>query len=247
MDLINLNNNVRVKRVGTWKVESTSARTGGHCMVGKEADDYVVFSFVGTTLYFHVFKGNDLGSFKVYIDGTNHGTIDLHDSGKDLYETIVQCPGATLTSIGHIVKLVVVNPNAYIDSVYAPESASVTVGDVGIKDSGGNSIDPSIKPDITPEAGSLDLAAAPLDFKTTNAGNHQINVIALNFSTSVARTIIISLNDGTTDFVLITKTSYTGLDYVLTDKFRLDPATELRVRVGQTSGTVEYRVVKEVL
>lgn len=244
MDLINFNDTTRVKKVGTWGVESTSNRTGGECTVGKVAGDLAIFSFVGTKLFIHVFKGVGLGSFEVFIDGASVGTIDLVDT-VPIYETVVVSPGGPYSDAAHIVKLVVVNPGAYIDSAYAP--ASVTVGDVGIKDSGDNVIDPAIKPAITPESGSQDLAAAALDFKTTNAGNHQVNAIALNFSTSVARNILISLNDGTTDFVLISKTAYTGLDYVLTDKFRLDPNTEIRVQITKTSGIVNYRVIKEVL
>lgn len=141
IDIISLNDTVRVRKIGKWRMEETSQRTGGMALVGKEVDASLLFSVAGDGIYFHVFKGDGLGSFQVSVDGSVQGIIDLNDPGEDLYETVVVCPGGPFGKSPHLIKIVVISPLVYIDSIYGraietvspplPEGQSVTVAKSG--------------------------------------------------------------------------------------------------------------------
>ena len=71
IDAVKTLDNVRIRRTGHWIVDPNEKFAGGNMRVGIKAGAQMIVSLVGSSIRFHVFKGEGFGSFDVKLNTKN--------------------------------------------------------------------------------------------------------------------------------------------------------------------------------
>ncbi|MBO3801761.1 MAG: hypothetical protein JTT12_05535 [Candidatus Brockarchaeota archaeon] len=123
VEIVDIDTNPNVTKVGSWTSISRNAAVGLSCLVSNNTGDYIEYKFVGSGIWVRYMLSYDGGIMQIFIDGNSVGYVDSYAPTTETQQgSFVYAFPAVGLKIGvHDIKVVVTgnkNPASAGSSIY---------------------------------------------------------------------------------------------------------------------------------